>query len=212
MDQATIQAKVNRGYGIAARFLGAPFRQYRPLDPMQPLGNLIGSVMADFDINPAFSYAAPSKYGNPVYYGLFDATGVSVADYLIGAAGTWFVAGQEPNKPPLCVSCNRIMEFRRPGDPVGSSEFYGGDVPENEAVLGTGIPVSELQGTKGERGVANLPGDTRLSWAIILVPPIPGLMLNYDDRAFDDLNRAWTLSSVELTNLGWRVTASMNDT
>jgi hypothetical protein len=212
MDAAKIQERINRGYGIAARFLGASFDQYRPIDPMAPLSNQIGSFLADFDVNPAFTYAQPSKYGNAVYYGLFDATSVVPYDYLVGATGTWFVAGMEPNKPVLCVACNCTVSFMRPADTQGRRDFYGGDSRDGEDLLAKDVPVSELQGTKGERGAANLPGDVRSSWAQFLVPQLPGFTPTPFDRAYDSLGRAWTISSLELTNLGWRMTAAIATT
>jgi hypothetical protein len=212
MDQTQIQSRINRGYGIAARFLGALFDQYRPLDPMAPLSNQIGSFLADFDINPAFTYAQPSKYGNAVYYGLFDATLVVPYDYLVGPTGTWFVAGMEPNKPVLCVSCNVTATFMRPTDVQGRRDFYGGDNRSEEGILAKDVPVSELQGTKGERGAANLPGDVRSSWAQFLAPQLPGFTPTPNDRVYDSQGRAWTLSSIELTNLGWRMTAAIATT
>lgn len=212
MDLSGIQARINRGYGIAARFLGAPFDQYRPLDAMAPLANQIGTLLADFDINPAFTYAQPSKYGNAIYYGLFDATTVVPYDYLVGPTGTWFVAGMEPNKPVLCVACNVTVSFMRPTDTQGRRDFYGGDNRQSEDLLAKDVPVSELQGTKGERGAANLPGDVRSSWAQFLVPQLPNFTPVSNDRAYDSLGRAWTLSSLELTNLGWRMTAAIATT
>jgi hypothetical protein len=74
------------------------------------------------------------------------------------------------------------------------------------------VPVSELQGTKGERGAANLPGDVRSSWAQFLVPQLPNFTPVPFDRVYDSLGRTWTLSSLELTNLGWRMTAAIATT
>lgn len=212
MDQFGISQKVNRGYGIAARFLGVPFQQYRPLDPLAPLANPLGNLQADFDVAPGFTYAAPAKFANPIYYGLFDATGVIVADILIGPTGTWFVAGMEPNKPVLCVRSNRVVDVRRPSDSIGDRKFYGGDVRTEETDIAVGVPVSQLQGTKGERGSAGLPGDARVSWAALLMPLLPNFAPQPFDRIYDDLGNAWTLSSIELTNLGWRMTTVLADT
>lgn len=212
MDQSTIQEKVNRGYGIAARFLGAPFAHYRPLDPLAPMGNRLGNLQADFDPSPAFTYGAPGNYGKPIYYGLFDASGVVVPDILVGPSGTFFVAGMEPNKPVLCVSCNRIIDVRRPADQVGTRDFYGGDIRDDEVLIAAGVPVSQLQGTKGETGAAKLPGDARVSWAALLVPKLPNFSPQPFDRVYDDLGNAWTLSSLELTDLGWRMTSVLADT
>jgi hypothetical protein len=213
MDAAGIQAKINRGYGIAARYLGAPFKQYRPTDPMNPLGNLLGTVMADFDIDPAFSHKAPSKYGNPIYYGLFDATSVVPGDYLVGTDSTFAVVGMEPNKPPICISCNRTVDFIRPQPAPIGPDFYGGDQRGGgEVPLMSGWPASELQGIRGEKGPNPLPGDTRMPWTAILVPAFAGVTLEASDRMSDDIGRFWTLSSTELTNLGWRITAILADT
>jgi hypothetical protein len=214
MDAAGIQAKINLGYGKAARYLGAPYKQYRPTDPLNPLATIMATIMADFDVDPGFSHRAPSKYGNPIFYGLFGATSVSPGDYLIGPnAETYFVAGMEPNKPPLCVQCNRNLTFMRPNpNPVGDG-FYGGDIrgPGETNIL-AGWPGSQLQGTKGEKGTAQLPGDVRMPWISILLPSFAGVPIETTDRASDDLGRFWTISSAELTDLGWRLTAMLADT
>jgi hypothetical protein len=190
--QARIQSKINKGNGIAAKYLGAPFTQYRPTDPLDPLGNPIGSLISDFDADPAFSHRAPGKYDNAIFYGLFDATYVRRGDYLVGPnRETYFVAGIEPNKPIMCVKCNRSAGFMRPNPNPAGDQFYGGDLRGAETTILAGWPISQLQGTKGERGQANLPGDVRMS---------------------DDIGRFWTISSAELTDLGWRLTAVLAET
>lgn len=210
MDQAGISRKVNRGYGIAARFLGNPFTQYRPVDPLAPLNNPLGSLMADFDTNPGFTYAAPSKFNNPVYYGLFDATNVQTNDYLIADRGTWYVAGMEPNKPVLCVGCNRTATFWHLGPSPPSPAFYGGDIQRDRVRIMVDIPISELNGTKGERNAAEqMPTDSRMQWSQVLVPALPGVTLRESDRMTDDLGRNFVLSACELTSLGWRLSAEL---
>lgn len=216
MNQAAIQAKVNLGYGRAASFLGALCKQYRPIDPMDPLGNQLGTILADFDIDPLFSHKAPSGYGKPIYYGLFDATNVQAGDYLIGPDGsTYAVAGMEPNKPPLCVACNQVVDFLRPSPQPAGSRFYGGDIRgRGEDTILSGWPVSALQGVRGEKGVTNLPGDTRMPWINVLLPSLSvgDVVLQQGDRMSDNLGRFWSVSGVELTNLGWRLTAILADT
>lgn len=215
VDQSYIQSKINFGYGKAATFLGAPYKQYRPTDPLNPLGNLLGTIMADFDIDPVFSHKAPAPFGKPLYYGLYDGTNVQVGDYLIASGDnrTFFVAGMEPNKPPLCVYCNRIIAINRPQpQPIGDG-YYGGDIRRGgETPLMTGWPASALQGVRGEKGPANLPGDTRMPWANFLLPSFALVTIEQADLVSDDIGRTFTVSSSELTELGWRLTAILADT
>ncbi len=230
VSQALVQAKMNYGLGKAAAALGASCQWYRPATATNPLdaGNLRGTLAAAFQI-PGNVYVAPSRYAKPEWWGLFDATNVAVGDYLVEPTlGTFFVASLEPVHYPMCVRCNRTATFSRPNpnppsapsyapSPDGtrvvpSGGFYGGDVPAQETALATAWPISQLQGTKGEKGVTNLPGDVRMPWIAILVPAIPGgVVLAEGDRMRDDLGRAWTLSSCELTPLGWRLTAMLED-
>lgn len=214
VDQAYIQSKINFGYGKAATYLGASYQQYRPTSPTNPIAPnaLVGSIMADFDINPGFTYKAPTTYGKAIYYGLFDGTNAQIGDYLIGPR-TFFIANMEPERPPMCVWCNRTAGFFRPrASPVGPGYYSGDRRGGGEQQLLAGWPISELQGIRGEKGPSNLPGDTRMPWGIVLLPAISGVTLEANDRMNDDIGRWWTVSSVELTAMGWRLTAILADT
>lgn len=196
----TEQARINRGYGIAAARLGAPYGQYRATGPMYPMNHGIGAMFADFDVDPLFGHKAPAKYGIPVYYGLFDATNVLVGDYLVGPMGTFFVGNMEPDKPTLCVRCNRTLTFMRPA-PSG----YSGDTATQETILMAGWPASLLQKSRGDRSGEHLPGDTRIPWYELLVPVFPGVELAEADRATDETGRLYTIGTAELSALGWRL-------
>lgn len=210
MDQARIQARLNRGYGKASRFLGAPFAHYRPIDPTSPLDNQIDTPLAAFDVSSTFTFAAPSKYNNAIYYGLIDATDVLPGDYFISDAGTWFVAGMEPLKPPLCVRCNVTATFYQIGPDTSAPRYYGGDIPAGRTLLIKDLPISELNGGKGERNAAaSMPTDSRMQWTQLLLPALPGIVLHQSDRVRDNLERDFVISACELTNLGWRLTAEL---
>ena len=218
MDQPTIQARVNRGNAIAARFLGATFNQYRPASVSNPIaGAPRATLKAAFDADPQFSFKAPSGYGKAIYYGLFDGTGVAVGDYFTNTAqGVFFAAGYEPVKPWLCVQCNRTITITRPNpvSAVGLSPTYGGRTAATETPLLTAWPASVLQGTKGEQAPASgrLPADVRLPAWLILLPAYPGVILHSADRITDEIGRAYTISSAEQSSLGWRVTAVQSET
>lgn len=215
MNQARLQQLVNKGYGKAALRLGAPCTIYRPSSATNPLasGNAVGTVMAAFDTDPGFSFNAPSLYAKPTWYGLFDATIARAGDYIVSPnAGTFFIASLEMTHPPLCISCNNVATFKRPDPNPPGDNYYGGDLRAEEDVLMEAWPVSALQGTKGERGTTQLPGDTRSPWNAILVPHYQGVTLRSSDRMYDDQGRTFTLSSCESTSLGWRITAMQTET
>lgn len=209
MNQQRLQQLVFKGYGKAALRLGALSTIYRPSSATNPLasGNIVGTVMAAFDTTPTFTFTNPSLYAKPTWYGLFDATIARPGDYIVSpTSGTFFIASLEMTHPPLCISCNNVVTFKRPDPQPPGDNFYGGDLRAEEDVLMGGWPVSCLNGTKGERGPSPLPGDVRQPWGAVLAPHFDGVTLKSADRMYDDQGRAWTLSSTELSSLGWRLT------
>jgi hypothetical protein len=172
----------------------------------------IGSLPALFDASISLAFNAPSKYANAMFAAIVDPTVVQPMDYLVGAEGTFFIASTEPLKPILCVQCNRVCTFSRPTEAAPSPSFYSGDQPGARTPLLTDVPCSELQGTKGERVAAEqLPTDSRMQWSEILLPGFSGITLRQADRITDDIGRNFVISAVELTDLGWRLTAELAD-
>jgi hypothetical protein len=268
---ATIQSRVFRGYGIAARVLGQTYQFYRPGNPPIPTGNydtpgrtqddgqaydqsleqfdtgdtFDGDKSFDQAVNPdlvdqtkldapgatfdsgtnfdqpgnlLFSlpvslnaedmkYGKPNKYGKATWYALVDGTNLNVGDYFVGPQGTFFIAALQPLLPILVVECNRTVSVFRPEEQAGVGLGpYGANTAANQTLLVSGRPCSILQGTKGEKSESNLPGDTRSPWWTILMP-YAGVDLTMDDILIDDLSRRYVLSSVELSDLGYRITA-----
>lgn len=153
------------------------------------------------------NYRKPNKYGKATWYALFDGTGITVSDYLIGPGGVFFIAAMQSLLPILAVSCNRVINLYRPQQQTNLGlGGYGGTTAKNETLLLQGRPCSILQGTKGEKSETNLPGDTRAAWWQVLLPNAGGI-IRYDDVIIDDLQRRYVVSSAELTDLGWRATA-----
>lgn len=213
--------------------LGALYQQYRVPPPDAPpsefpsspgiAGTLpvpspigpefnIGSLSALFDASISLSFNAPSKFDNSLFAAIISPSAVEPLDFLVGQEGIFFVASKEPLKPILCIQCNRMCDFYRPSGDAPRPSFYSGDIASARIKLASGIPLSELQGTKGERNAAEqLPTDSRMQWSIVLVPSLPGLTLRQADRMTDDLGRNFVISAVELSDLGWRLTAELTD-
>jgi hypothetical protein len=206
VDQASIQSKIWGGYASAAKRLGADFQFYRPgaTFPGAPLFTRPVSLNAE-----DMKYGKPNKYAKPTWYALADGTGLQAGDYLVGPQGTFFVAALQPLLPILVVECNRTATLSRvQAQTYVGAGGYGGMTGNNETAYASGVPCSILQGTKGEKNDAGLPGDTRLPWWQILMPAQAGTV-EYGDLIVDDLGRRYVVSSPELTDLGYRITAAM---
>jgi hypothetical protein len=159
------------------------------------------------------TYGKPNLYGKPLWYALTDGTQTRVGDYLIGNGQTFFIAAQQTILPILAVQCTNTLNILRPQQQEGLGQVgYGGDLDSNEIMLMQQWPASVLQGTKGEKDGAILPGDVRLPWWAILVPAYPGVVIRTADIITDDLDRRFIISSAELTDMGWRMTAMQAQT
>lgn len=206
-NQALIQAKVWKGYSKAALRLGVNYQFHRPSG-----GSFPGATTVNIPVSlnaEDMKYGKPNKYGKATWYALVDGTSLQVGDYFIGAQGTFFIAALQPLLPILVVECNRTISIGRVTPPAGvGAQSYSGITAANSTPYVSGVPCSILQGTKGEKSVVSLPGDTREPWWIMLMPASVGTV-KYGDLVIDDLARRYVVSSAELTDLGYRITAMM---
>lgn len=206
MDGTRLQAKIYKGYGQAAKRIGFDYQQYRATSADNPLSSALQTLPASFTTN--FKYSAPNKYGEATWIGLFDGTDFAPGDYLVGPGGTFFIAAMQATLPIYCVQTNRTVTLLRVSMDDGVGQVgYGGDTPETEVPLMQNWPASVLQGTKGEANETKLPGDVRTPWWAILMPAWPGVIIRTSDILTDDLGRKYVISSAELTDMGWRMTA-----
>jgi len=207
MDGTKLQSKIYIGYGKAAKRIGFDYQQFRATSASNPLSSTaLQTLPVSFTTN--FSYSAPNRYGKADWLGLFDARQFAVGDFLVGRQGTFFIAAMQDTLPILCVQTNRTVDVLRVGmDPgVGLGSWSGGR-RAGEAPIMQGWPASILQGTKGETNDVKLPQDIKTPWWAILLPAWPGVVFRTSDIVRDDLDRKYVISSAELTDMGWRITA-----
>ena len=74
----------------------------------------------------------------------------------------------------------------------------------------TGWLASCGAGPRGERGDVTLPDDVKNPWWVFRLPTIPGIAINTDYIITDDLGRRYSVSSAELSEFGWKLTARQN--
>ncbi|MBV9784785.1 MAG: hypothetical protein JO264_13330 [Acidisphaera sp.] len=210
MDGATLQDRIYRGLGTAARAIGVACDAFRPCGPNDPIApaNRFLRLNAAFNAqDPHFEKATP--YGAAVWYGVFDAAYTRPGDYLVeqqsGAAS--FIAAQQRLLPVLCVRAPRIVSFERAAAPVlAGVNSYGGVTQATATPLLRHWPASMIAAGGIERSDALLPADTRLGSFTVLLPAWPGVTLRPADLMTDDIGRTCVVSVAELTELGWRLT------
>lgn len=205
MDGVTLQDRISRGMGVAARRTGSEHEVFRPDGPRSPLrrSNRRIRLPASFNAEDA-QFAKPAAYGRALWWGVFDAAYTAPGDYLVGAHGTFFIAAQQPLLPVLCVQTNRTISVGRPVGVARGTVGYGGVQLADAAPLLLNWPASVLGVDGGAPGV--LPGDGGLGTVTVLLPRLP-LALRTGDLVLDDVGRTLVAATVEETALGWRVVA-----
>lgn len=214
MDGVTLQDRISRGLGAAARRIGVLTDAYRPLGVSDPLAraNRYLRLPAAFSAQDG-KFGHPNGYGEALWFGAFDAAYTSPGDYLVQPTGTWFIAAQQHLLPVLCVKTDRTVAFARPAAPgrVGVNT-YGGVALSTSTLLLAGWPASVLTASAGSRPSANLPGDSLVGIWTVLLPAPPGVVLRPADLMTDDLGRTGVVAAAEITDLGWRLTVKQAST
>ena len=211
MDGPTIQARVYAGYAKAAQVIGLSFNLYRPLNAGSPLGNLIGTLKAALDSTPSYSFKQPNEYGDPTWFALINDATTQAGDYMQNASGIYFIAGKQFLLPVIVVECNRTVKITREQAVTAVGAVgYGGNQPSQEVdILGAGgslWPASIQLGGRGNRGTGLPAGVKNTGWRVLLPPSVPVNILA-GDIVTDDLGKRYVIEGVELTDLGYRITA-----
>jgi len=209
MDGLRLQGKLNKAWGRAAGKTGLAYALYRPASainppPLDAQNIVLSALLCSLSNKGHFEQAL--AFGHSEWQSWHDAARSCVGDYLVGPAGTFFVAAQQPLLPPLLVQCNRIFTVTRPTQPLGAGAVgYGGDTPGNDPILLREWPASCLEGSKGEENRVELPLDVKNPWWRVLMPEFPGVVLQASDVLTDEQGQRYLINSAELTPLGWRL-------
>jgi hypothetical protein len=221
MDAAAIQAKIYRGYGLAASRLGYHFAVYRPSGPENPLdpANIIGAALpATFTsaTTQDFNFNRSNDREVPDYHCMADMTGLAVSDIFVSPDwGTYFIIALDPLLPPRAIRATQAVNVTRPAPVAGfGAQPYGGSVPATEVgVMTGGWPAAILSvKARGEGSEVNLPGDVRTPGYTIYMPSLEGTLLRSSDIIVDSIGRRFIISSAELTDQGWNLVTRQAET
>lgn len=216
MNGAAVQQYVNAGYAKAASFIGNIYAQYRPSSATGAAitqANLIDSVLpAYFDPQVNFPADNPRQYGKAALKAVIDPTAVIPGDYLVGPNRTYFVASIQDLMPVLVVYANESVTIERTvsNQNVGILP-YGGERPSlMTPVLGT-WPASVLLKSKKEKNPTGLGSDVPQTEMEILLPYATGVspLIEPADLLTLSTGIRYAIDNVELTDLGYRLRASM---
>ncbi len=209
-----VQAHINRGYQIAAQKLGTLYTQYRPTGTGNPLlGTPLSTALpAYFDPQVNFPADNPRQYGKAALKAVVDPTAVQPGDYLVGPERTYFVASIQDLQPVLAVYTNQTVSIERSetSQTVGSLP-YRGERNSTMVPLLTSWPASVLLKGKKEKNPTGLGSDVPQTEMEILLPFVAGVsptLLPADILTLASGTR-YALDNVELTDLGYRLRASM---
>jgi hypothetical protein len=200
MDGAALQDLMSKGWGTAARRIGLPFIVYRPRGSANPLSsrNRVIKLCAIF-VPSRVTATGINGYASILWQGVFDSSYTLAGDYLIGQAGSFFIASQCATQPILCVqTVNNVTIYRSQPAVSGS---YSGYIASTAHEVVTGWPT--LLTAVAARISGTLPETHFGNWVAFL-PALP-TPLQVADIVVDDLGRQFIVAAAQSSSLGWRL-------
>jgi hypothetical protein len=153
-----------------------------------------------------------ARYGQPLWFAVYDTSYTLPGDYLVGPMGTFFIAAQPAFLPTVCVLTNRILTIRRAsGAACAGINGYGGVKARDEVMLLEDWPASMLTESSGARTSGALPDEPGPATWSILLPALPDtafIELRADDLITDETGLTATITAVERSTLGWRLSVT----
>ena len=203
MDECSLNDRLSRGMGAAARVIGMEYNLFRPRGSGSPVRSelrLLRLPVALDGGNPG--YRQPRGYDRALR-GTFDTYAVQVGDYLVGPRGVLFIAAMPSRLKPLCVLTNVILDVLRPvGPDVPGLNGYGGVREPRLGAMLAGWPAEMTNGGEPERG--RLPDNGGGARWSVLLPPTPTPLMGGDLLRDADGTR-FVVRVAELSEFGWRL-------
>jgi hypothetical protein len=166
MDGATLQAKIDRGYAIAATKIGAPHAWYRGgLAPQFQLGTLNAAWGVDS------KFRTPPNYQTQLYRAFVDTAQAQPGDILVGAQ-MFVLLETGPLIPPLGLICTDVLKIERAnaGPTTGLQPYI--DTTQT-TIIAQNVPGNvQIKKEVGTQPAA-LPGDIsrRTYWVVSFYAP-----------------------------------------
>jgi hypothetical protein len=207
MDGLKLADKIAYGAGQAARKAGVICDAYRAQDAACPIKDANRIIRMPVVFTPASGTArAPAPFGVPYRQAVLDQAYVHSGDYLVGPAGTFLIASNEPPQPVLSVLCNEIISLWRAGAPqLAGVNPYGAILPATAMALMTGFPAALLPTGLSDRTRQGLPDDTKLSGYTAMLAAVEGVVPDVADILRDGKGRQFILNGAQRFGGAWRL-------
>jgi hypothetical protein len=136
MNGAKIQAKIDYGYGKAAKVIGTDFNIYRSASMINPLdsANLVKVIKASF--TPTLTYGSYNKPNAPLWTAVIDGSTLLAGDWISNGALTFYLADKQALLPYPAVQCSTTVNITRPTYSSGSGPYEA-----SELTIASDLPV-----------------------------------------------------------------------
>jgi hypothetical protein len=206
MDGATLQARIYAGYAKDAQHTGLLYSVYRPDTPILPtdLSYLVGTAYCRFAAEKRFE--VPHKWKEPTYYLYADGRELEKGDFLVSDDATYFIADKQALLPMQAVRCNDVISISRP-------RYVETTIVEDP--IATAYPIFRQLKKLDQKPVAQTFGASNSAtpiaeWFVYL--PIDWTLLKQGDIVIDQVERRYTIGSIDPTEIGAVVVMRQADT
>jgi hypothetical protein len=193
-----IQNMIYAQRGKAALMRGDDYVLHRPTSAINAIPSEIGGLKATFNAEQS-NFEKPNKYGNAVWWGIFDGRKTCVGDYLINDTNTYFIASMQPNLEIQCIECNYTISVESPN--LSSRT----NVKTNLILSGWPCSILEKGTSKGSH--FDYPASMGQGAYIAYLPYFPGAEILTDYTIIDNDGNRYTVKLAEKTtpDMGWRL-------
>lgn len=216
-----------------AAALGLPYRVFRSAgsNPLLTTSVQTTPVIVTSAKAAGYSYTRSSTYDDVLFALQADFTNIQIGDYLVGPAGTLFIADMPSLRPVVAVLCNTTVSVTRPGEQLSSTGGQAPGLPSQpgktrgtywapstkpttdlngpgEVAIKFGIPASMIGTTGRATGVGELPSDAPgpSRWRVYVPQSaFPKGTIKDRDILTDDQGERLQVSADYFSTIGYRI-------
>lgn len=229
---AGLPVDVGDAYAQTAQALGLPYQVFRSAasNPLQTTPVETTPVVVTSAKSPGFDFKRSSTYDDVLFALQADFTNIHIGDYLVGPAGTLFIADMPSLRPVVAVLCNTTVSVTRPGQQLSSTGGQAPGLPSQpgntgsywgsstkvttdpngagEIAIKSGIPASMIGTTGRATGVGELPSDAPgpSRWRVYVPQSaFPKGTIKDRDILTDDQGERLQVSADYFSTIGYRL-------